>query len=338
MAEIVLGLAASHSPLLTLDWPEWQHRAQADFANAELNLSDGRFVSYAELAAETGEPYSAIATPEQFERAARLCQSWLDRLADELERAAPDVVMVIGDDQGELFPLSNTPAISIYYGEEIATNDVWGRDDKPAWMNRMAKGYLMDAVHRFPGAPELARELIEGLIRAHVDVGAASRVDDPVKAGFGHAFGFIAQRLFRDRPIPMLPILLNTYFPPNVMTSARAFEIGRHLRGALEACDSSARVAVIASGGLSHFIVDETLDRKVIEGLEPGKGDILQGIGREALQSGSSEILNWIMTAGAVDGLPLQWAEYEPIRRTPAGTGIGVGFACWRAGTREQGE
>ncbi|MGD9711377.1 MAG: hypothetical protein AB7V46_04830 [Thermomicrobiales bacterium] len=330
MAEIVLGLAASHSPLLTLDWPEWEHRANADFDNSQLNLSDGRFVSYAELAAETGEPYNAIATSEEFARAEKICQDALDRAANELAKAAPDVVVVIGDDQGELFPLSNTPAISVYYGEEIATNDVWGRDDKPAWMNEMAKGYLMDEVHRFPGMPELGLAMIEGFIANHVDVGAASKVDDPVKAGFGHAFGFIAQRLFRERAIPMLPVLLNTYFPPNVMRSERAFQIGSVMREILSAQNSDARIAIIASGGLSHFVVDEDLDRKVLEGLQPGNGEILRSIPPEALNSGSSEILNWIMTAAAVEHLPLQWTEYEPIRRTPAGTGIGVGFACWR--------
>lgn len=330
MAEIVLGLAASHSPLLAIDWTEWEHRAKADLENQQLNLSDGRFVSYAELAAETGEPYKAIVTPELFAAAAERCQAGLDRLADELERAAPDVVLVIGDDQGELFPLSNTPAISIYCGEEIATNDVWGRDDKPAWMNEMAKGYLMDEVHRFPGSPELALGVIKGLIKRHVDIGSASRVDDPLKAGFGHAFGFIIKRLFRKRAIPVLPVLLNTYFPPNVMASARAFEIGQHIRDSLQSLDDPARIAVIASGGLSHFVVDEELDRRVLTGLEPGNSDILCAIPPEALNSGSSEILNWIMTAGAADHLALQWSEYEPIRRTPAGTGIGVGFACWR--------
>jgi hypothetical protein len=91
------------------------------------------------------------------------------------------------------------------------------------------------------------------------------------------------------------------------------------------------RVAVIASGGLSHFVVDEELDRKVLNGLEPANMDSLATIAPGALNSGSSEILNWIMTAGAVGHLPLAWSEYEPVRRTPAGTGCGVGFACWRA-------
>ena len=331
MARIVFGLGASHSPLLTLNWPEWQHRAQVDYANEQLNLSDGRFVTYAQLAEETGAPYGTIATPEQFQEAAVRCQAGLDRLGDALAAAAPDIVLVIGDDQGELFPLSNTPMISVYYGEEIATNDVWGRDDKPAWMNEMAKGYLMDRVHRIPGAPELALDVIAGLVRRHVDIGAAARIDDPERAGFGHAFGFIAERLFRDRPIPMLPILLNTYFPPNVMTSSRAFEVGGAIRAAIEESPSDARVAVVASGGLSHFVVDEQLDRQVLDGLRQGQSDKLTSIGREALNSGSSEILNWIMAAGALDHLPFSWSEYEPIRRTPAGTGIGVAFACWGA-------
>jgi hypothetical protein len=252
-------------------------------------------------------------------------------LANALEQAAPDVVVVVGDDQGELFARSNTPMVSIYYGEEIATNDVWGRDDKPAWMNTMGRGYAMDEVHRFPGARLLAEELIGGLVRRHVDVGASSHVEDPTVAGFGHAFGFVAERLFKGRSIPMLPVLLNTYFPPNVMTSARAFEVGAAIRSVLHESPSDARVAVIASGGLSHFVVDEKLDRQVIEGLEPGRSDRLTSIPPNALNSGSSEILNWIMTAGAVDHLPLAWADYEPIRRTPAGTGVGVGFACWMA-------
>jgi hypothetical protein len=329
MAEIVLALGASHSPLLTIDWTEWQNRAAADLANPALNLSDGRTVSYEQLKAERGEPYAGDCTPEAFARAAQLCEQWLNRLGDALEQAAPDIVLVIGDDQGELFALSNTPMISVFYGDEIVTSDVFGGSDKPAWVQAMAKGYAMDDVHQFPGAPALALDLINGLVRRHVDVGASSCVDDPKVAGFGHAFGFIAQRLFRDRPIPMLPVLLNTYFPPNVMGAERAWQVGRLIGEAIGESPSDARVAVIASGGLSHFVVDEDLDRAVIAGLAPGNDALLRAIPPEALMSGSSEILNWIMTAGVASQLTLEWAEYEPIRRTPAGTGIGLAFAKW---------
>jgi OH-DDVA oxygenase len=52
------------------------------------------------------------------------------------------------------------------------------------------------------------------------------------------------------------------------------------------------------------------------------------------LNSGSSEILNWVLAAGAMGPLPLSWCEYQPVYRTPAGTGVGVAFAVWggRAG------
>jgi hypothetical protein len=45
MARIVLGIGTSHTPLFTLDNSEWRHRAQADFNNPRLNLSDGRWLT-----------------------------------------------------------------------------------------------------------------------------------------------------------------------------------------------------------------------------------------------------------------------------------------------------
>ena len=54
MARIVLGLATSHTPMLNLTAQQWQHRAEVDYANARLNLSDGRRVTYEQLLAERG--------------------------------------------------------------------------------------------------------------------------------------------------------------------------------------------------------------------------------------------------------------------------------------------
>jgi hypothetical protein len=90
------------------------------------------------------------------------------------------------------------------------------------------------------------------------------------------------------------------------------------------------RVAVVASGGLSHFIVDEELDREVLRALQENDYQALRAIPRNALKSGSSEILNWVLVAGAVNPLPLTWSEYQPIYRTPAGTGVGAAFCIWK--------
>lgn len=197
-------------------------------------------------------------------------------------------------------------------------------------MQTVAEGYGMDETHVFPGHAAFARQLIDGLIDREVDLGVANAVPDPEKAGFGHAFGFPAERLFGGKAIPMVPVMLNTYYPPNVLTPARCHDIGRKLRAAIEAIPDDLRVAVLASGGLSHFVVEEELDRSVVDGLADPAGTALRQIPRAALLEGSSEILNWVLTAGAVSHLPLEWVAYEPIRRTPAGTGIGCGFAVWQ--------
>jgi 3-O-methylgallate 3,4-dioxygenase len=89
------------------------------------------------------------------------------------------------------------------------------------------------------------------------------------------------------------------------------------------------RVGVIASGGLSHFTIDEELDRRVLEACRTGDEKALASIPRAKLNSGNSEIRNWIVVAGAAAGLRADWQEYVPLYRTPAGTGCGMAFAAW---------
>lgn len=332
MAQIVLGGGTAHSPLLVLPPQEWSERALGDFDNPRLNLSDGRWVSYSQLLAEVGPVYADRISPEDFEHKAAACQAALDRLAAELAAVAPDVVIVVGDDQEELFAAGSQPAIAVFYGAELATRDKYAGEHNPAWVRNVASGYLMERVHTHPAAPELAVDIIQGLIERDVDVAAVEKVVEPRVAGFGHAFSFIVKRLLGERRVPLLPVLLNTYFPPNVLSAERCYNIGLALRETIAASLNEARVAIIASGGLSHFVVDEELDRRVIAGLAPGNAAALRTLTRGALNAGSSEILNWVLTAGAMHGSPLKWSEYQPLYRTPAGTGIGVAFALWDPG------
>ncbi len=328
MARIVLGIGTSHTPLLSLDPSAWHNRAKADYENPGLTLADGRSVSYRQLVELRGEPYAGVATPEVFATLADRCRKHLDHLAAEIARAKPDLVVIVGDDQAELYSPGNIPAFAIFCGHEIATHAYAG--PLPAWRKPVAEAYAMDKVHRFPAAAEFAHGIVQSLIGQSVDVTIATDVPEPEKFGFGHAFGFPIKRLFGGRSIPVLPVMLNTYFPPNVPTSARCLEIGRALRTAIEAVPDRLDVAVLASGGLSHFVVEEELDRMVIDSLGQADGGALGSIPREALLQGSSEILNWVVTAGAVSRLKLRYAAYEPLRRTPAGTGVGAAFAVWK--------
>ena len=328
MARIVLGIGTSHSPMLTLDGSDWHNRAAADRSNGRLSLADGRHVDYATLVALRGEPYADVAVPEAFDAIAARCQAHLDRLAAAIAAARLDVMIIVGDDQSELYSPGNMPAVALFWGDQVVTHSF--DDEIPDWLKTVAVGYGMDETHTYPGSPAFALDLINGLIERDVDLAIVKDVPNPEAAGFGHAFGFPAERLFGARPLPMIPIMLNTYYPPNVLSPRRCHEIGRRLRAAIEASPADLRVGVLASGGLSHFVVEEAIDRQVMDGLAEPDGALLRALPREALLEGSSEILNWVMTAGAVAPLPLAWSAYEPIRRTPAGTGIGCGFAIWQ--------
>ena len=66
---------------------------------------------------------------------------------------------------------------------------------------------------------------------------------------------------------------------------------------------------------------DEVLDSEIIRALREKDANALQSVPRAQLNSGSSEIRNWICAAGALEHLDLRWVHYYPGYRTPAGTG-----------------
>lgn len=330
MSRIVLGIGTSHSPLLAIEPSLWPERGNDDLRREKIHLTDGRIVSYAELSAEVGDVHAPETELKHFARQADAAQSLLDRLADEIAAAEPDVIVVIGDDQEELFDQSHMPAFAIYTGEDIVMypkNEL--SPNLPEWYRKANEGYSMDRAHRHAGCPLLANHLVEDLIAQGVDVSLATRVIDANKAGFGHAFGFVAARLCKTRPVPMVPIMLNTYYPPNVPTPARCFDIGRAMRAAIERAPGHQRVVVLASGGLTHFHTDEAFDRRMLAAMKANDVETLRNVPVTALRSGNSEILNWIMAAGALEGFDMDLCEYIPVRRTPAGTGIGLGFCVW---------
>ncbi|HXE17075.1 MAG TPA: hypothetical protein VN632_07590 [Stellaceae bacterium] len=331
MAKIIMGAGTSHTPLVAIRAKQWEEYIQRDYKRADLNLSDGSYVSYDELNKMRGGRYAPIANLETFLKKDDACQRALDRLGDDIAKADPDVVVIVTDDETELFNRQNTPAVSIYYGETLITHPRKRPDPMPTYMEGMLQNYAMDVPHTFPAMAGFARKLIEGFIDRDIDVGAAAQVTDPYQSGFGHGIGFVETRIFRDKKIPVIPLLLNTYYPPNAPRASRCHDIGRVLRQCIEAIPEDLRVVVLASGGLSHFTVDEELDRRVLDGFAAGKSDLLRTLPSVALNSGSSEIRNWISVAGAIDGLGLtnRWMEYQPLYRTPAGTGIGAAFAVW---------
>jgi hypothetical protein len=330
MARLVLGLTMSHTPILALSASEWEARARNDRKNPRLWDVEGVPRTYAELEAIVGDRYADRATHATWSEQYDAAQRDLDRLAAALERVAPDVVVIVGDDEQELFTLANFPAVSIFYGATATTRTMRVPSDPEfAWRKTVSAGYGMDANHPLPGSPALALDLIAHLLDAGFDLGAASSVPEPERSGFGHAYGFPVTRLMRERPIPIVPVMMNCYYPPNQPRPARCFAFGEALRAAIEASPIDARVAVLASGGLSHFVTNEPLDRAVMDALVATDRSALARLPAHLLNDGSSEIRNWIAVGGALGDLTNEFANYYPVYRTPAGTGVGMGFGVW---------
>jgi 3-O-methylgallate 3,4-dioxygenase len=127
-----------------------------------------------------------------------------------------------------------------------------------------------------------------------------------------------------------VPVFLNAYYPPNQPLPPRCVALGEALRRAIEAFPGNARVGVLASGGLSHFVVDEAFDHSLIEALRRKDMTFFRNAPLTKLMSGSSEMRNWICLAGTLGGLEMQWVNYVPGYRTPALSGTGLCFASFR--------
>jgi 3-O-methylgallate 3,4-dioxygenase len=136
-------------------------------------------------------------------------------------------------------------------------------------------------------------------------------------------------RLLGDTIVPIVPVFVNCYYPPNQPSPSRCYAFGHALRRAIESWPGELRVALIASGGLSHFVIDEALDRQLLRGITEKSSEPITSLPAAKLNSGSSEIRNWIALAAAMENAALASLEYVPCYRTPSGTGCGMAFAAW---------
>ena len=145
----------------------------------------------------------------------------------------------------------------------------------------------------------------------------------------GHAYSFV-HRFYLPDGVPIVPVFLNAYYPPNQPPPARCVALGEGLRRAVEAFPGDARIGVMASGGLSHFVVDEVFDHAMIDALRRKDATFFSDAPLTKLMSGSSEMRNWICLAGTLGSMEMQWVSYVPGYRTPSLSGTGLCFASFK--------
>ncbi len=298
MARIIGGIATSHAPQLLMPPLQWSDLP---------TRTKGPFRPKPGLAAELTDD-AKIAKAER-------CRKAFAALSARLSAFAPDAVIVVGDDQHENIQDDNMPPFVVYTG---AAAD--------ATLNFNYLGVSpRDQMTRYPVAAELAASLLDGLMAEGFDPAWSAKTRE--ETGLGHAFGRVLKFLMPDRVFPIVPIMVNTYYPP-APSAKRCLDLGAALRRVIDGIAGGARIVVLASGGLSHTVIDETLDAAVIAALEANDQDYLGSMPSGVLVEGTSEIRNWIIAAGAMNkGATM--IDYVPCYRQPNGVGCAMGFAAW---------
>jgi aromatic ring-opening dioxygenase catalytic subunit (LigB family) len=251
--------------------------------------------------------------PEDQRREARRA---LDEMRDRLRAARPDVILLFSNDHLLNWPINNTPEYTVGIGAEHVGPADWYDE------------WLALEKYRIPGHPAFARYLVnEGARRR---LAFAYRRDMQFDDGVSVPMHYLNP----EGDIALVPVTMNCTVPP-IPTPARAYEVGTTLREMVQAYPGAERVAVVATGGLSHepggpryFWVDEEFDRWFLDLLR--KGDhaaLLHECTLERMEAagsgGTAELLAWMVALAFTSG-PAEVLTYMPAIAWRSGTGMVV--------------
>jgi 3-O-methylgallate 3,4-dioxygenase len=288
---------------------------------------EGKKISFEDVLARAPANAAELITEEAITKRFNDVQAAMESMKQQVQAAKLDVLIIVGDDQYEMFKDDHMPSLGVYYGETIR-NAVMQELPPEEWYKRAQMRRLEDKTEaHYPCNSKLAIHLIENLVEREFDVAAVSAT--PPDLTEGHAYSFVHRWYLKGAVIPIVPIFLNTYNWPNPPTPKRCVKFGKALRELIASYPEDLNVGLMASGGLSHFIVEEKMDRDIMAALRRKDIDFLGSLDARKLKAGSSEIRNWIVVASAATDLDVTWESYVPGYRTLAGTGTGLGFARW---------
>ena len=214
------------------------------------------------------------------------------QLGRVLDETKPDALVVVGLDHLEAFSLDVSPAFAVVVGPEVIGS--FGR-----------KQYRVD-VHQ-----NLARAILDGCLKRDFDVAFCH------KAFMGHAFVVPFEFILEQRQIPIVPVFVNVYVPP-LPQPHRAYQLGRCIAEII--AERGERVAVLASGGMSHYpgtekygYPDFDFDKYLLGVMERGEQSSLLNVSSEKLdETGETELLTWYVVFGAIGNQRGAILSYQP--------------------------
>jgi len=256
---------------------------------------------------------------------------WFDRASDEFQKQAlgafeemrrrlaearPDVIVAFSNDHLLNWPINNTPEYTVGIGDEHVGPADWYDE----WLG-LGK-------YRIPGHPAIARYLVNEGARRRLALAYLRRMQ------FDDGISVPMHYLNPEGRIPLVPVTMNCTVPP-IPTPERAYQVGCTLRDALRAYPGPERIALVATGGLSHepggpryFWVDEEFDLAFLDLLKEGDhAALLRECTLERMEAagsgGTAELLAWILVLAFTAG-PAEVLAYMPAIAWRSGTGMVV--------------
>jgi hypothetical protein len=216
-----------------------------------------------------------------------------------IDRGA-EALVIFGNDHLHAFFLDRYPSLAVGV--------------QPAYRNVTSEAYMPEVEGGRPGDEKLGRYLVKALLDGDFDPTVCQEI------GIDHSL-VSPLHLMGDPAIPMVPILQNTVAPP-LPPARRSYQLGITVRRALEAYSGADRVAVLATGGPSHWIgtpelgrIDEKWDGKVIDLLREGNPKRLSEWSQKEIDAGGNggnEIRAWLSAAALAGGTPADLLMYRP--------------------------
>ena len=243
----------------------------------------------------------------------RLSRAFLE-LGRRIEQAKVDVIVAVAPDHWSNFSLDHVPSVCIGVGASNA-------GPPEPWMK--------DFPHReIAGHAGLALHLAECALKEGFEPSLSHRLK------LDHGFCIPLWRMGLKKLPLVVPVIVNSIEPP-LPSLERCLAWGRLFRRSIESYREPLRVAVLATGGLSHSIGEKTMgaiyedfDRETITLFSSSEKKLIEFLDAKLPThgNGSEEVRNWLVAHGAAGGRGFELVDYLPVPTVI----VGCGFAAWR--------
>lgn len=228
-------------------------------------------------------------------------------LRADLEQANPDVLIVVANDQFVNFFWNNIPTFFVTIADRV-------------------QGQFTRHKFDYQNHKELGKKIVRAGMEKGIDFSYGEHIE------LQHTQTVPLYFLLPQPILPILPIYVNTWVDP-APSPRRCYQIGELIRDV--ANSATERVAVLATGGLSHFPgsprigeIDESFDHQLLEVMRKGEGRSLVDYSvQDLLHAGDTEFLNWMVVLGAIGDAKATYTAYMPDF-----VATGWGFVSWQLG------